>query len=115
MPSVGTMFGPAGVWMLGSVLPAWILWIICFMSSGLPLVGSLVPGLWHMTQYCTSTRAPPCAVNMVWQPSQVAVSTISRLKMPVVAPLEGWKVKAPLFAWARPRISKPTRCVNSGL
>ncbi len=73
--------------MLGSVLPVWILWIITAISKELPLFGSVVPGLWHITQYCTSTRAPPCATdvpvgevaNDVWQLLQVAVFTISRL------------------------------------
>ena len=78
--------------MLGSVLPVWILWIITLKSSGFPLYGSEVVGLWHITQYCTSTRAPPWAFSIVWQLSQVAVSTISSSKMPVVAPVEGWNV-----------------------
>ena len=62
------------------------------MSSVLPLSGSAVPGLWHITQYCVSTRPPPCSFSMVWQLLQVAVVTISRLKIPVVAPVEGWNV-----------------------
>ena len=44
---------------LGSSLPMWILWIITFMSTVFPVSGSVVCGVWHMTQSSMPRREPP--------------------------------------------------------
>jgi len=64
---------------LGSVLPVWILWTITLKSSVLPLSGRRFLGYRQSRSTAASTRAPQRG-NEVWQLSQVAVSTISRLE-----------------------------------
>ena len=44
----------------------------------LPLLGSVEPGLWHITQYCVSRRLPPWIASLSWQLLHVAMSTILR-------------------------------------
>ena len=59
--------------------PAWILWVIVCIVSTLPLLASVVPGLWHITQYCTSTRPPPCRASRSWHPLHELTSAITRV------------------------------------
>ena len=59
-------------------LPEWMLCTIVDRVTTLPLLGSVVPGLWHITQYCVSTRLPPWMASLSWQVLQVAMSTILR-------------------------------------
>ena len=47
--------------------------------STLPLLASVVPGLWHITQYWVSMRPPPCSASFSWQPLQEATSVILRV------------------------------------
>ncbi len=47
--------------------------------STLPLLASMVRGLWHITQYCMSTRPPPCSASRSWQPLQDVTSAITRV------------------------------------
>src|SRR5674476_794212 len=47
--------------------------------STLPLLASVVPGLWHSTQNWVSTRPPPCSASLPWQPLQEATSVILRV------------------------------------
>ena len=74
--------------MLASSRPAWILWVIVCMVSTLPLFASVVPGLWHITQYCTSTRPPPCSASLSWQPLQEAMSAMTRVLLGSVTSTE---------------------------
>ena len=55
-------------------------------STTLPVCASVVNGLWQVTQYSTSVRPPPCRASFVsvvgpWQPLQVAVCTMSRVRL----------------------------------
>ena len=65
---------------------------MAFMSTVFVLSGSVVPGLWQVTQYCVSLRLPPWNASPSWQALQVSLSTISREKIPVVAPDDGCQV-----------------------
>src|SRR5690606_30101266 len=65
--------------LLFSSRPAWILWTIVISVTGWPLLASVVPGLWHITQNCVSTRPPPCSDIRSWQPLHDDESTILRV------------------------------------
>src|SRR5450830_328695 len=67
------------VGLLLSSLPAWILCTMVAKLRTLPLLASVVPGLWHITQNCVSTRPPPCKASLPWQPLQDATSVILRV------------------------------------
>ena len=47
--------------------------------STLPLLASVVPGLWHITQNCVSTRPPPCSASFSWQLLHEDTSVILRV------------------------------------
>jgi len=68
------------------------LWIITVKSTVFVLCASVEPGLWQVTQYCTSRRPPPWNISRSWQALQAVSLTISREKMPVVAPVDGCQV-----------------------
>jgi hypothetical protein len=55
------------------------LWVIVCIVSTLPLFASVVPGLWHITQYWTSTRPPPWIASRSWQPLHELMSDITRV------------------------------------
>ena len=59
--------------------PEWILCAIVDIVSTLPLLASVVPGLWHITQYCVSTRPPPCSASFSWHELQELTSVILRV------------------------------------
>ena len=45
----------------------------------LPLLASVLPGLWHITQYWVSTRPPPCSASFSWQLLHDVTSDILRV------------------------------------
>ena len=45
----------------------------------MPLLASVVPGLWHITQNCVSTRPPPCSASFSWQELHDDTSVILRV------------------------------------
>ena len=57
---------------LGRLLASWILWIRTLKSTVLPVSGSVVWGLWQVTQSFTSMRDPPWAESGLWQVLQAA-------------------------------------------
>ena len=91
MPGPGTEpFGLAvSAWTEGRLEPACTLWASTFMSSVLPDCASAVPGLWHITQYSTSMRGPPCTSSLAWQASHSLLLEILRVVVTTVAPVDG--------------------------
>ena len=57
----------------------WIPWTRTARSRVGPptLTGSPVPGLWHMTQYPTSSRLLPWTASCWWHLSQAPVVTVA--------------------------------------
>src|SRR4249919_3191268 len=105
-------------WTLGKPLPRWILWIITSRLTVLVLSASVVPGLWQVTHSLVSWRGPPCSARWEWQLLQLAISTTSRVRIPVVAPDEGCHVYVALFVFDSGKVSElramVTRCVRVG-
>ena len=65
-------------WMVGNDVPMWIAWVMTGMSSVLPVLGSLVCGVWHIMQRSTPLREPPWNASWSWHVLQSGVRTTSR-------------------------------------
>ena len=79
------------------------------IASTLPLLASVVAVLWHSTQYCTSTRPPPCSASFSWQPLHILTSDITRVLFGSVTCTERPLPSKAMSKYGLTRIVSPAR------